>query len=84
MHVHLRQHLHALQRNPLSALALYVLLVWLSGGMGVGIAELMSSFDRPASATAAAFVCTAWLTRLWYWCQCNTDAARTPDDALHA
>ena len=44
MHVHLRQHLHALQQNPLSALALYALLVWLSEGMGV---RIMSSFDRP-------------------------------------
>jgi len=72
MHVHLRQHLHALQQNPLSALVLVALLVWLLEGMGAGIAELMSSFDRPASATAENFVCTAWFTSLWYWCQCNT------------
>ncbi len=70
MHVHLRQHLHALQQNTLSALALYILLVWVSEGMDVGIVELMSIFDRFA--------------RLRYWCQRNINAAKTPDCALHA
>lgn len=75
MHVHLRQHLHALQRNTLSALMLYILLVLRCEGIGVGIGGLMSSFDRPAS-TAATMICTAWFARLCEWCQCNTDAAR--------
>ncbi len=72
MHVHLRQHLHALQHNPLSVLATCALLVWLSESMGVDIAGLTNSFDRPASAAAANFDCAAWFARLWYWCQCNT------------
>jgi len=56
---YMRQHFHALQQNPLSALAIYTLLVWLLESVGVAVVELVSNFDRPASRTAATFDCAA-------------------------